>query len=72
MEVQATAGRDFWRRELVAGGFTAIPRWSLDPAMGIVVYEAKVPEDLVAMLCELAEELGVPFSSVLLAAHAKV
>ena len=72
MEVQALAGREFWRGELVAGGFTAIPRWSLDPAMGTAEHEAKIPEDLVAMLRGLAEELGVPFSSVLLAAHAKV
>ena len=72
MKVQAEASREFWRAALVAGGFTAIPRWSLDPAMGVAVHEAKVPEDLVAMLRGLAEELGVSFSSVLLAAHAKV
>ena len=72
MEVEALAGREFWRGELVAGGFTAIPRWSLDPAFGTAEHEAKIPEDLAAMLRGLAEELGVPFSSVLLAAHAKV
>src|SRR5687768_14930326 len=72
MEVQAEAGREFWRGALVAGGFSVIPRWSHVPAMGIAVHEAKVPEDLVAMLRELAKELAVPFSSVLLAAHAKV
>jgi amino acid adenylation domain-containing protein len=73
MEVQAeAAGLEFWRAVLEAGGFTAIPRWSLAPATGIAVHEAKAPEDLVAMLRGLAEELGVPFSSLLLAAHAKV
>ena len=32
---------------LVAGGFTAIPRWSLDPSAGIAEHEAKIPDDLV-------------------------
>ncbi len=57
---------------LVAGGFTAIPRWSLDPATGTAEHEAKIPDDLIATLRRLADELGVPLSSVLLAAHAKV
>ena len=35
MEVQAEADREFWRGVLVAGGFTAIPRWTFDPAAGI-------------------------------------
>ena len=57
---------------LVAGGFTAIPRWSLDPATGIAEHEAKIPDDLIATLRRLADELEVTASSVLLAAHAKV
>ena len=57
---------------LGAGGFTAIPRWSLDPAAGTAEHEAKIPDDLIATLRRLAYELGVPLSSVLLAAHAKV
>ncbi len=76
MEVQAAvevgAGREFWRGVLVAGGFTAIPRWSLDPEAGTAEHEAKIPDDLIAALHRLAYELGVPLSSVLLAAHAKV
>jgi len=32
---QAEAGREFWRGVLVAGGFTAIPRWSDDPDTGL-------------------------------------
>jgi hypothetical protein len=72
MEVQAEAGRDFWRSALVAGGFTVVPRWSHVPAMDTEVHDAKIPEDLVATLRRLAGELGVPFSSVLFAAHAKV
>ena len=70
--VRAEAGRDFWRGVLVAGGFTAIPRWTLDPAPGTAEHEAKIPDDLVVALRRLAGELAIPVSSVLLAAHAKV
>jgi hypothetical protein len=72
MEVQAEASREFWRRVLVAGGFTAIPRWTLDPATGTAEHEAKIPDDLIATLRRLADGLDVPLSAVLLAAHAKV
>src|SRR5918994_3227480 len=68
----AEAGRDYWRGVLVAGGFTAIPRWSLQEATGVAEHEATVPDDLAAALRRLADELAVPLSSVLLAAHAKV
>ena len=57
---------------LLAGGFTAIPRWTLDPVPGIAEHETAMPRDLVAALRRLAGELAVPLSSVLLAAHAKV
>ncbi|HEY6682845.1 MAG TPA: amino acid adenylation domain-containing protein, partial [Propionibacteriaceae bacterium] len=66
------AGREFLHDALVAGGFTAIPRWSLDPAIGAAEHEAKIPDDLIATMRRLADELGVTASSVLLAAHAKV
>ena len=72
MKVQADADREFWREALVAGGFSAIPRWSLDPAMDTAEYEAKIPEDLLARLRRLADRLSVSVGSVLLAAHAKV
>ena len=72
IEVQAEPDREFWRGVLVAGGFTAIPRWSRDPVAGIAVQEAKIPDDLAARLRRLAEELVVSAGSVLLAAHAKV
>ena len=55
-----------------AGGFTAIPRWTLDPAPGVGTHEATIPGDLVAALRRRSAELGVPLGSVLLAAHAKV
>jgi amino acid adenylation domain-containing protein len=66
------SGREFWRGVLVAGGFSAIPRWTREPVSEVGEYEASIPADLVAALHRRAEELGVPVSSVLLAAHAKV
>ena len=72
MGTQEQAGREFWRGVLLAGGFTAIPRWTLDPVPGVGEHEATIPDDLVAALRRLADELAVPLSSVLLAAHAKV
>lgn len=68
----AEASREFWRDVLAAGGFTKIPRWSLDPVKGVAELEATVSEDLVAPLRALADELDVPLRSVLLAAHVKV
>jgi amino acid adenylation domain-containing protein len=72
MDMPVEAGREFWRGVLVAGGFTAIPRWTHDPAPSIAEHKATIPDDVVGPLRRLAEELAVPFSSVLLAAHAKV
>ena len=70
--VRADSGRDFWHGVLAAGGSTSIPRWSRDPAAGIAVHDAALPSGLVAAARRLAEELEVPLSAVLLAAHAKV
>jgi amino acid adenylation domain-containing protein len=70
-DVTADSGREFWRGMLLASGFTAIPRWTLDPVPGVAAHEAMIPGDLVAGLRERATELGVPLSSVLLAAHAR-
>jgi amino acid adenylation domain-containing protein len=72
MGLPAEAGREFWRGVLAAGGFTAIPRWTLDPAAGVAEHEATVRDDLAASLRRLADELAVPLGSLLLAAHAKV
>jgi amino acid adenylation domain-containing protein len=66
--VDPAASQRFWRGALVAGGFTAIPRWSHDPDTGTAEHEAKIPDDLIAAL----RGLDVPLSSVLLAGHAKV
>jgi amino acid adenylation domain-containing protein len=51
---------------------TTIPRWALDPVAGVARHEAMIPDDLVAALRRLGDELAIPLSSVLLAAHAKV
>src|SRR5437870_11584 len=68
----AERGREFWRAVLLAGGFTALPRWTLDPAPGVGEHEATIPDELMAALRRLADELTMPLSSVLLTAHAKV
>src|SRR2546427_278992 len=68
----AERGREFWRGVLLAGGFTAVPRWALDQVPGIAEHEAKICNEVVAALRRLADELAVPLSSVLLTAHAKV
>jgi amino acid adenylation domain-containing protein len=70
--VRADSGRDFWRGVLAAGGFTAMPRWAREPIVGIAVHDSVLSSDLVAASHRLADELDVPLSSVLLAAHAKV
>src|SRR5919198_2899110 len=64
--------REFWRGVLLAGGFTALPRWTQEPVPGIGEHDVGIPDELVAALRRLAEELAVPLSSVLLTAHAKV
>ncbi|GAA3431746.1 non-ribosomal peptide synthetase [Kutzneria kofuensis] len=63
---------EFWRGMLGAGGFTAIPRWTHDPAPGVAEHDSVVPDDVTAAVCRLADEWAVSLDSVLLAAHAKV
>ena len=53
-------------------GFTVVPRWTLEPVPGVGKHEVRIPDELVAAAHRLANELAVPLSSVLLAAHAKV
>ena len=69
---RAERDRQFWRDVLLSGGFTALPRWTRWPAAGVGEHEARVPDELVAALRRLADELAVPLGSVLLTAHAKV
>ena len=72
MAASTDTDREFWRGVLMAGGFTAIPRWTRDPVPGVGTHEATIPGELVAALRRRSAELGVPLGSVLLAAHAKV
>ena len=51
---------------------TAMPRWTLDPVPGVAEHEATIPGELVDALHQVADDAVVPFSAVLLAAHAKV
>ncbi|MES4906477.1 MULTISPECIES: amino acid adenylation domain-containing protein [unclassified Streptomyces] len=55
-----------------AGGFPVVPRWTREPVAGVAAYEVAVAGDVVEGVRALAEDVGVPVSSVLLAAHAKV
>src|SRR5262245_10365165 len=68
----AESSREFWRRKLLAGAFTALPRWTREPVAGLEEYEARIPDELVTALRLLTDELGVSLSSILLTAHAKV
>src|SRR5437667_3547685 len=68
----AERGREFWRGVLLAGGFTALPRWTFDPVPGVGEHEARIPDEVVSALRRVAHELALPLSSVLLTAHAKV
>src|SRR2546425_2277363 len=68
----AERGREFWRGVLLAGGFTALPRWTFDSVPGIGEHEAGIPDELASALRRVAHELALPLSSVLLTAHAKV
>ena len=72
MEHSVDVHLKFWRDALLAGGFAAIPRWTLDPVPGVAANEVEIPDGLVARLHRLSRELDVPLSSVLLAAQAKV
>ena len=72
MDRPVDAGREFWRGVLVAGGFTAIPRWTVDPVVGVAEHEVAIADEVVTELRRLSDELSVPLSAVLLAAHARV
>ena len=66
------AGREFWRRVLLAGGFTAIPRWTLDPVVGVRRARGGDPRGARGCVAPDGGRAAVPFSSVVLTAHAKV
>ncbi|MFB6644104.1 amino acid adenylation domain-containing protein [Streptomyces chartreusis] len=72
MTTSETAGREFWRGVLGAGGVTTIPRWTADPAIRVAEHETTLTGELTDALSRLADELAVPLRALLLAAHAKV
>ncbi len=53
-------------------GFSVIPRWTTTPVPGVGECELSIPDTLAAPLRQLANDLVVPFSTIPLAAHAKV
>ena len=53
-------------------GVKAVPRWTTKPMPGVGEHALRVPDKLMTALLRLAKALKVPFSSVLLAGHAKV
>ncbi|MEN3268573.1 hypothetical protein [Pseudonocardia sp.] len=64
MDKRVETGREFWRAVLLAGGATAIPRWTLDPAPGVAEHAATLDDDLAAALRRLADGLALPLHSV--------
>ncbi|MFI9824042.1 amino acid adenylation domain-containing protein [Streptomyces sp. NPDC052013] len=69
----ATADGRVSRHDTTAeAGFTAVPRWARVPVPGTAEHIAPLPGSLVAALHRRARELGVPYTALLLAAHAKV
>ncbi|MFI1466725.1 non-ribosomal peptide synthetase, partial [Streptomyces wuyuanensis] len=72
MDMHADTGREFWRDALSAGGQTTIPRWTTTPAPGSAGHEARIPDELAQDLRRLADELGIPVASLIVAAHAHV
>ena len=68
----AAASHEFWRAALLAGGFTAVPRWTTDPVGGTAEHQAVAAPGVVASLRLLSEELAVPLSTVVLAVHGRV
>ncbi|HEY7144935.1 MAG TPA: amino acid adenylation domain-containing protein [Streptosporangiaceae bacterium] len=71
-ETAAAASREFWHAVLEAGGATTLPRWNANPRPGTAACQADIPRGTVTALRQLADQLAMPLSAVLLAAHAKV
>ncbi|MFE7774466.1 AMP-binding protein, partial [Streptomyces sp. NPDC057445] len=72
MGTQTEPGREFWRGVLIAGGVTAVPRWTLDPVAGVHECAVTVPDEVAGVLRRLAGQWGLPLGAVVLAAHARV
>src|SRR5947208_11313163 len=68
----AERGRECWRALLLAGGATRLALWTREPVPGFGEHEASIPDEVVAALRRLANELAVTRSSGLLTAPGKV
>ena len=55
MDMLVESGREYWRGVLGAGGFTAIPRWTRDPAPSVAEHREPIPADVAAALHRLAD-----------------
>ena len=64
MNKRVGTGREFWQAVLLAGGASAIPRWTLDPAPGAAEQVATLDDHLVAAVRRLADGLQLPLHSV--------
>lgn len=70
--IDAARDREFWRAMLQAGGFTALPRWTLQPVGGSGEHAVAISAELRAALGRLAGALVVSPATLLLTAHARV
>jgi amino acid adenylation domain-containing protein len=55
-----------------ADAFGRIPRWTTQPEFGVATHRAAVPDELAAALQWRADELAVPLSTLVHAAHGRV
>jgi len=67
-----TEDQIYWRRVLLAGGVTSVPRWTSNPVPGVAQCRASIPAPVADAVRRLAAELVVPPADVVLAAHARV
>jgi amino acid adenylation domain-containing protein len=62
----------YWRRLLLGGGRTTLPRWGGSAVAGVGECEVRLPDDIAADLRRLAVDLAVSLPALWLTAHAKV
>jgi amino acid adenylation domain-containing protein len=72
MTTREKKSQQYWHEVLNAGGFTAMPRWTLQPQPGTGSHDVTIPEDLVASLRRVADQLDLSLDSIVFAAHTKV
>jgi amino acid adenylation domain-containing protein len=74
--IDSSATRDFWKRKLEKPTIWTLPRWPVSLRKGgseqVRGPESCISEEVLRRLLALANHLGVPLRSVLLAAHCRV